>query len=310
MPFLDVPSCRLTVFYAINPVERIAFPVMPSSVNPADQDPDVRCAPYDPSKPTLVFIHANCRSVAAFDAQLLDIRLRSRFNVLAFARRFHGRTRFSGDWEKPHDLNEAAAESIAALDALCFAFQIPRYSVFAEGIAGCHVVSLVLASPGELSIPNTTVAIGLRTILDDLCQNKDGKGDGSGTIPQRALDDNAEYCFGYGTGHSSIELRQLFLAEANRMPIPAEERAKVTCPVLLLHGTRDTLVSPLSAAEEWQRGFVNAKGGADLKSITDGPHLLSFIDANVVNRILLAFTSQTLSQESLDDHIRRTNVVR
>ncbi|GAA5969623.1 hypothetical protein JCM11641_008182 [Rhodosporidiobolus odoratus] len=178
--------------------------------------------------------------------------------------------------------------------------------------------------------PGTYVDDGLRTIFEGLCQNKDGRGDGTGTIPEKVLADNGEYCFGsigvwadekrkvhneafqrrYGTGHSSSDLRQLFLSEARRMPIPLEHREKVVCPVLILHGARDTLVSPLKAAEEWRSGFPNAKGGADVKSITDGPHLLSFIDPNIVNRIILAFTSQVLSVDCFAEHARRTSLVR
>ncbi|GAA6031644.1 hypothetical protein JCM8097_006563 [Rhodosporidiobolus ruineniae] len=366
MPFIDVPAhhlcvhllldgvpyaglllilladARRDVFYVINPLEPATHPALPASVDPAVQDPDVRCAPYEPDKPTLVFLHAGCRGVAVFNAQLLDPRLRSKYNVVAFTRQYHGRTRFSGDKKKPHTLDDAAKASIAFLDIFCTRFGIKQYAVFAEGIQGCHVgtllaiqrsnqvLSLILSSPGHLQIPGTPVEAGLIAMLDLLCQNKDGRGDGTGTIPEAALDENAVYCFSavdgfkaadrkkahneafqrrYGTGHSSVDLKHLFLAEAHRVAISASERAKVTCPVLILHGTRDTLVSPLAAAKEWQSGFVNAKGGAELKCISDGPHLLSFVDDNVVNRIILGFLSHTVCPDRFDRHIRCTAVI-
>ncbi|GAA6012202.1 hypothetical protein JCM10207_002758 [Rhodosporidiobolus poonsookiae] len=342
MPFIDVPEQHLTVFYVLNPLEHISYPTHPTSVDPSVQDPDIRCAAYDPSKPTLVFLHAGCRSVAQFGAQLHDTRLKSRFNLLAFARHYHGRTRFFGSTDKEHTLEESADGAIATLDALCARFGIKQYSVFAEGIAGCHVgttlairrpqqvLSMILSSPGHMRQTSSPVSIGLCELLAHLCQNKDGKGDGTGTIPEEVLEENAEYCFGnaerkvgelrkvhneafqrrYGTGHSSYDLTQLFYSEARRTGIPEEERMKVECPILVLHGTKDTLICPRSAAEEWQRGFPNSKGGAELKPITGGPHLLSFIEGNVVNRIILGFVSQTVTPDTLHDHIRRTSIVR
>ncbi|GAA5899724.1 hypothetical protein JCM6882_005422 [Rhodosporidiobolus microsporus] len=342
MPFIEVPSRQLSVFYVLNPTQPMEFARALETEDAALKDHNVPSVPYDPSKPTLVLLHGGCRSIAALNAQLLDTRLRARVNILTFSRKYHGRTRFHGDPNQPYSIDDCAEDALQTVDLLCALIGIERYSVFAEGIAGCHVgttlaikrpervVSLLLSSPGHMTMPDTAAHAGLRDLLPDICANKDGNGDGSGTIPPDVLCENSAYAFGdvkglpgvrelhneafqrrYGTGHtSSLELRHLFMAEAQRRAIPADDLAKVTCPTLILHGTRDTMISPLSAATEWQHALVNVKGGADLKLVADGPHLLSFVEPNVVNRMILGFLSQTVCEDSLHDHIRRTSVVR
>ncbi|GAA6060235.1 hypothetical protein JCM10212_003475 [Sporobolomyces blumeae] len=329
MPFIDVPSRSLRVHYVVNPIEPLPWPAGQPSTVPqrgASVPRDVASAPFDPDKPSLVLIHAGCRSCAAFNGQLLDKRLQETFNLVAFERRFHGETDFYGDASAGYTLEESAEEAIVILEALSSRFAIERFSIYAEGIAGCvvgtkvalripeRVICLTLASPGSsTNSPSQIVSKGLVNLLPRLCANKDGNGDGTGTIPEATLNDNSEYCFGrtsdfseteglkrvhndafqkrYGTGHGSSELCQLFKAESERAPIDGREDVK--CPVLILHGTRDEVVSPLSSAQEWAVSLSDAKGGAQLQEIQDGAHLLSFINHNVVNRTALMVFAST-----------------
>lgn len=68
------------------------------------------------------------------------------------------------------------------------------------------------------------------------------------------------------------------LSNADRIPPTPAQLASITCPVLILSGTDDRVVSPLAAAEEWKKALKGAKGGATIASITGAPHLLSLTD--------------------------------
>ncbi|KAI5477547.1 hypothetical protein MNV49_006135 [Pseudohyphozyma bogoriensis] len=315
--FMDLPALKLKVFYVLNPLEPIAYPISADTPQPAN-------GPYDPSKPTLVFIPAGCRTVAAFSTQFADPRLRQHFNLVGISPKYHGRTEYYGPKEdKEHTLVDAAECVIATLDAL----GIETYNVFGEGIAGCYIATLLahhrpervlrllLASPGRL-VETEAVKKGLEDMLPLICQNKDGRGDGTGTIPEDVLVENGAYCFSkldrafekqaehnmafqmrYGTGHSSNDVTQCFMSEANRTPIPADIRASLTQPILILQGGNDLTVSPIWAAREWKTGFVNASGGADLRVIEGGPHLLSFVESNIVDRIIVAFFTKPIESK-------------
>lgn len=65
---------------------------------------------------------------------------------------------------------------------------------------------------------------------------------------------------------------------AERKAIPKELLASITCPVLILQGAQDFVVSPIEGAKAWQSQLVNAGGGCDLRIISDGPHLLAYSD--------------------------------
>ena len=209
------------------------------------------------------------------------------------------------------------------------------FTLFGEGIAGAYIATLlainlesrilglILSNPGRLEDRSRSfVSQGLKDMLAEFLANKDGNGDGSGSIPRKVLEENNAYCFGgmtrsldqmeehmrafqlrYGTGHSSAPINRCFEQEWNRTRIPLEDRQALALPVLILHGAADTAISPASAIDEWRAGFANAKGGVDVRVVADGPHLLSFIDFGIVNRFINGFAGSCL--RGYDDPARR-----
>lgn len=81
-----------------------------------------------------------------------------------------------------------------------------------------------------------------------------------------------------GAGHDSHDISHIILSAADRIPPSPAQLASITCPILILSGTDDKVVSPLVAAEEWKKAFKGAKGGATIASITGAPHLMSLSD--------------------------------
>lgn len=74
--------------------------------------------------------------------------------------------------------------------------------------------------------------------------------------------------------------------------VPAKERAKITCPVLILQSEADTMTSPLAEARKWQDGFTCARGGAELHVVTGAPHLVCYFDPGVSSRFMWCFITR------------------
>ncbi|GAA6036037.1 hypothetical protein JCM8097_006577 [Rhodosporidiobolus ruineniae] len=311
MPFKRIDYRDLDMFYVLNPDPR-QFATASHDNLPASN-------PLKPGLPILVFIHAAGGNLTSWQKQMGDPRLASQFNLFAMDCRFHGFTR--GGERKQHELKNSAECVMATLDEMNF----PSYSLYGEGVHGATVAawiatmrpdkvsSLLLASPGYMA-EDRHVADMLRQVEDELLVNKDGSGDGSGTLPPQPLDDIAAYFIGgneriaqirevmkegfqrrYGTGHSAHDVRWLFRAVYLRKPIPADQLANVHCPVLILRGADDKIVCPEVACEEWKNSFVNAKGPIGIHAISSAPSLISLSDSNIVNRIILQFVQRSIT---------------
>lgn len=122
------------------------------------------------------------------------------------------------------------------------------------------------------------------------CSNKDGQGDGTGTIPDPVVEILEDYFVGPqdrvkeyrtqhaaalrfrceqrttsrllrfsltlpvkdGEGRSSHDALHLVRWGSHRVPFSNEQLASIKVPTLLLQGSADTIVSPLEAVKEWQ----------------------------------------------------------
>lgn len=173
------------------------------------------------------------------------------------------------------------------------------------------VQALTLVSPSPLECQSDMSSAMVSEWLPLAVSNKGTAGDRTGTIPTECLGVISSYFFGavgerdtarqeaflanfqrrYGTGQGAEEL-SVQAGYFQRKMIPAKQRAQVTCPVLILQGGADELASPVEEAAKWRDGFVNAKGGADLRTLADAPHLLAFFDPNVTSRFLLLFVKR------------------
>ena len=134
------------------------------------------------------------------------------------------------------------------------------------------VKSLLLSSPGWRQ-ESPDVKAALQSVSDALLVNKAGRGgDDTGTIPSGPLEDIIAYFIGsddrladareelrtrfqqrYGTGQTAHDINWLFVAVYDRKAIPQDLMEKITCPVLILRGGEDSMVSPERATEEWRR---------------------------------------------------------
>ncbi len=176
------------------------------------------------------------------------------------------------------------------------------------------VQSLTLVSPSPLECKSEISSAMVGEWLPLALSNKDSNGDRTGTIPQECLDVVSNYFFGavadrdldrkeaflansqarYGTGKGPEELTTQAHYFQCKM-IPAKQRAQVRCPVLILQGGADKMTSPVEEAQKWQDGFTGAKGGADLRTLVDAPHLLAFFSPNVTSRFILMFVMRCKS---------------
>ncbi|GAA5886554.1 hypothetical protein JCM5296_005326 [Sporobolomyces johnsonii] len=312
MPYKRLDEHDVDMFYVLNP-----DPTLFADASSHDFPPS---NPLKPGLPILVFVHSGASSVACWNKQLSDPRFANNFNLFAMDCRFNGHTK--GGERKQHTLEDSADCVTALLDEMAFS----AYGVYGETVHGAviaawiaikrpqKVISLLLASPGW-GAEDPQVLAGLSTIQDALFINKKGQGgDDSGRFPAEALTDVCAYLIGamprlapqreemsvrfeqrYGAGHSDHDARWLFEAVYQRKPIPQELMDTVRCPVLILRGAEDKLVSPEEACDEWRRAFTNAKGGAAVHAIASAPSLISLSDPGIANRVILQFFQRSMT---------------
>ncbi|GAA5927201.1 alpha/beta fold hydrolase [Sporobolomyces koalae] len=306
MPFKQIDYRELSMFYLLNPD--------PRDFVDASHDNLPQSRPLKEGLPILVLIHAAGASIFSWYRQMSDPRLAQNFNIFAVDCRFHGLT--TGGERKTHTLENSAECVIATLDEMNF----ESYHVFGDQVHGSVIAtwiaikradkikSLLLSSPGWLrECPEVRDA--LLTVSQALFVNKPGRGgDDSGTLPSEPLDDIVAYFISgldrladarqelklrfqqrYGTGKPLHDSRWLFQSVIERTAIPPDLMARISCPVLILRGSEDNMVSPERATEEWRRALINAKGGANCHVIAGAPSLISLSDPNIVNRIVMRF---------------------
>ncbi|KAL8286608.1 hypothetical protein RQP46_004136 [Phenoliferia psychrophenolica] len=90
MPFIELPSRNLKMWYSIEPTgtgleHQLAYTA-------AAPECESTPTPPHPGKPIIVFLHAGLASEAAFIGQLGDERLRAAFTLVTLDQRGHGRT--------------------------------------------------------------------------------------------------------------------------------------------------------------------------------------------------------------------------
>ncbi|GAA5959328.1 hypothetical protein JCM10213_008102 [Rhodosporidiobolus nylandii] len=302
MPFFPVPEYKLELFWALNP--------RPDQLVPTATPPSLSSHPVDPDLPVLVLCHAAGSNVLGWAGILRDARLSSKYNILLVDAPFHGFS--TADERTEHTLEDSAN----CIDHL----QLQRFAVYGEGVHGAStavwltikrpekITGLLIASPGWRD-EEASVKTSLVEVEQAIALNKPGEGgDDSGSLPAEAVEDILCYCIGsskrmaeqrrkmgeyfearYGAGKPAFELRLLFHFVYNRRPIPAEDLARVTCPVLILRGRDDKIVTPVSACEEWQRAFTSAKGGANLVAVSSAPAIISLAEGGILSRLMAQF---------------------
>ncbi|GAA5823671.1 hypothetical protein JCM11251_000719 [Rhodosporidiobolus azoricus] len=308
MPFFAVPDYQFELFWVSNPD--------PASLTPTARPEDIQWKPLNRDSPVVILLHAAGSNILGWSRQISDSRLAGRFQFLLIDCPFHGFTR--AEPRPTHTLEDSANCVAALLDHL----GIPSFILYGEHVHGVNVATwtaikrkerlqgLLLASPGWRS-EEPSLLQSFRVIEAAMSVNKYGNGDGSGTIPEEALEECLRFPVGgaprmaelrkemakhiqqrYGTGNPDFEMRLLFAAMRDRKPIPDEQLASLTCPILILRGGDDHIISPEKAVEEWQAAFVNAKGGADVHVVSSAPATMSLSDGNIVSRLMGQFFSK------------------
>ncbi|GAA5896476.1 hypothetical protein JCM6882_001024 [Rhodosporidiobolus microsporus] len=311
MPFVDLPTRNLRQYYTINPFYAEGNLDMDLEA-PAPPSKDA----LDPNKPILVFNHAGTSSSQSFIYQFRDARLDEALNLVAFDTRYYGRT--SGPrLDHYQDLEERADELLDAIDAV---IGDRPFSYFGESFVGAHcgayiaakrpqqVKAMILISPSFIEDSVEMCEI-LETQWRPLtASNKFGQGDGTGRLPDQAIDIARDYFFSgvthvidrqdafcrqyqwhHGPGRDMWNIDQLLRWFRRKSP-PPEIFAAIRCPVLMMRGSRDLTVNPPEALQQWSDALVNvAEEDKRQEHIIDGAHFLATTDANRVNRVALAF---------------------
>ncbi|GAA6041889.1 hypothetical protein JCM8097_004533 [Rhodosporidiobolus ruineniae] len=304
MPFLPVSAQRLELFYVLNPD--------PAQLTPTATAATLSSRPLKPDLPVIILLHAAGNSALSWTRQLQDPRLVQRFNILLVDLPCHGFTITQERTE--HTLEDSAECVVALLDEL----NLPGYCLYGEGVHGAHIATwtaakrpeklqgLLLASPGWV-VEENSVRQSLLDVETAMFPDKAGETDLSGPLAEEALADITAYCVGGSKRMAAQrqalaeyfqrrwkpawEFRFLFSFVYDRTAIPPEAFEKVTCPVLVLRGGDDGIVSPGEACEEWARSFTKAKGGAALQTVASAPANISLCEGNILSRIQAQFFS-------------------
>lgn len=319
MPYADLPARDLRMFYVINPLDPIEY----SSMYMVPGEP--RCAPLDPMKPVVVFIPGLSLATASFRNQFADERLKNAFNLVSLDLRFNGRTSRLNPEEVESSPQDLGDDIIALLDLL----QLDSYAIFAEAIIGTRagiwvtvkrpekVTCFMMVSPGSPDPRNRKTNEEVVKLVQGAIANKSGRGDGSGNIPDQVVAGVSSYFFGveerfrarreehaaalqlrYGAGTPENELQGMLQMVTAARDISDELVSTISCPVLILHGGSDS-ASPIAEVHKWQDLMTGVpNGGADARKIVGAPHILSFCESSIVNRILVSFVSRSVEQQS------------
>ncbi|GAA6044368.1 hypothetical protein JCM8097_006462 [Rhodosporidiobolus ruineniae] len=310
MPFVDLPSRGLRQYYTINPTYTDDNLDMTFTGPPPPSREQL-----DPNKPTLVFVHAGTSTSHSFIYQFRDPRLASALNLVAFDARDLGRTT-GPRLDHFQTLEERTDDFLAAVDAV---LGDTPFAFFGESFMGAHVgvfsaakrpnqiKALILVSPAWPADSSGMVNILERDWVPLCAQNKFGNGDGTGRLPQEAIEVVRDYFFNGSTKnidkqdrfldqwqwHHGARAPDMFSVEQlmswfRRPAPPPEVLQAVRCPVMLLAGTQDTEVAPADALWAWSEALVNAPEKR-IERIAGGTHFLATTDPNLVNRFTLQF---------------------
>ncbi|BGP16875.1 hypothetical protein JCM10213_007322 [Rhodosporidiobolus nylandii] len=320
MPFCDLPApFNLRQYYCINPHIADAALSFDTPDHPAPPSLDA----LDPTKPTVVFNHAGTSSSFSFVYQFRDQRLSSAYNLVAFDTRYYGRCSDAEQLDHYQTLEERADELLAAIDIVV---GDRPFAYFGESFVGAQcgafiaakrpnqVKAMILVSPSFLEDPVEMCEV-LETEWAPLCAtNKFGNGDGTGRLPDEAMDIVRDYFFSgcthelerqdafcrqyqyhHGPGQDMFRINQL-LAWFRRKAPPKEVFEGVRCPVLLLGGTQDMTVNPSDALQQWYDALVSVpEADKRIERIVGGTHFLATTDSNLVNNFAIKFLRRNMA---------------
>ncbi|KAI5481132.1 hypothetical protein MNV49_005567 [Pseudohyphozyma bogoriensis] len=279
--------------------------------------------PFDPAKPTLLFIHPSINSSAVFNEQFIDSRLREGWNLIAIDSRFNGWTEAAELERDDYTFEEGAEELIECLDRL----EVKEFSIVGACWAGTNIgawmtvkipsriKSVVLMSPGphdaHKAVANEMHEEWLGPYLEDRKVN------GHNRIARELIDISAGSFLGdpsldpdlfnmystyleqrYGAGRSPYDMIQL-IKLLDWAAIPPPSLAKISCPVLIFYGALDTTSSEASG-RGWCEALTGANGGKgpEFVNVAGGGHNLTMTAAGIVNRLLVGFFFRHLGEGS------------
>lgn len=276
--------------------------------------------PYDPTLPTLVMINSFTTSMELYRAQYADPQLADAMNLLAVEPYGHGATRAT--WEQ-FTYWDSAIATLQLLDAL----GIDRAFVLGTSQGGWIAARMAMLAPNTVK-----GIIVLGTSMDNESQRSrdlgcwDGDAFCTPTIDEFSTpvgddwvvtddyvtkllesglgdtvtpDEHAFWLDVYRANYTGDAGRRRLLVSAvnlrDRDGLHAR-LASVLCPVLWLHGTKDSVYSIANAREEITM-FTNSPS-AELHIVEGGQHFLSASNPADVNSATADFVTRWTSSPS------------
>jgi pimeloyl-ACP methyl ester carboxylesterase len=268
-------------------------------------------APYNPSLPTLVMINSFTTSVELYRAQFADTELMQAMNLLAIEPYGHGGTRATYEQFTYWD---SAIANLQVLDAL----GIPEVFVLGTSQGGWIAARMAMLAPDKVK-----GIIILGTSMDDESQRSRDLGCWDGhefctpTIDEHAdpvgddwvvsdefvaqllesglgdtvtPDEHDFWLAAYRANYTGDAGRKRLLISAINLRDRDGLHARlssVTCPVLWLHGTADSVYSIENARHEIEM-FTNSSS-AELRVVEGGQHFLSASNPQEVDEAIVEF---------------------
>ncbi|EJC98192.1 alpha/beta-hydrolase [Fomitiporia mediterranea MF3/22] len=294
MPFLKV-SDAVTLHYLI--------PSCP------DQD-----HPYlDSNKPILLLLHPRLFDSYFFAPQWRDARLARGYNLLAIDHHYHGKTKAVLD-DKPYDFMMIAADLLHALDKL----QVKKCHIFGNSLGASIAFRMYALRP---QLVESIISCGKHPpveteenkeqfrLLRDACLDYDD--DGNDRLASDVVYGLHYIYFGEETGADAIIeewvatsnfrpsnrklINKIFSSLLDRIPLPPDQVASISCPVLIIHGEADVPYPP-SVAYDLYDSLPNAQ--RELVIIPGAPHFLSWTHAQDVNDVVVRFLDRITGIDS------------
>ncbi|MFK7963064.1 MAG: alpha/beta fold hydrolase [Burkholderiaceae bacterium] len=270
---------------------------------------------YDASKPTLVLVNSFGTSVDLYRPQFSDDKLAAAVNLLAIELYGHGETRAPVE---QYTYWDTAIANLQVLEAL----NIPAAYVLGTSQGGWVAARMAMLEPARIK-----GIIPLGTSMDYESQSSRDRGcwDGieftTGAIDALAEPVDADWVvagefidgvLGAGLGENVSDSERQFWHTSMQKNYAGDEGRRrlrqcsinlrdrdglhgrldgVTCPVLWIHGTDDSVYSVANAEHEIKM-FVNSPQ-ASLKIVQGGQHFLSASDPKVVNDATREFITAT-----------------
>ncbi|KAG8703226.1 hypothetical protein FRC08_002998 [Ceratobasidium sp. 394] len=275
--------------------------------------PDRSRPTLDPNKPVVLLLHPRFFDLHFFAPQYHDSRLAKGYNLLAIDHHYHGETKCHID-DKPYDFWQIAKDVLQVLDAL----KVKKVYAFGNSLGGPIAVRMCMLQPERVAglilcakhpPVETEENLEQYRFLRDACYER--ADDGSDKLASDVVHALMYIYFGESpTAQALVDewvatsafrpsnrklITKIFSSLLDRKPVERSLWAKITCPVLILHGENDVPYPP-EVAHDHYAAMPNAD--RELHIIPDAPHFLSWTHPAIVNELTANFLDRVTGVDS------------